>query len=206
MKGSPDFLATLMGNPARARVLRVFVLNVSESFSAVHAGKRAAVSQVAARREIKVLERMGIIKKAGTHALPNKSGKKSKKTEQLFACNPSFRHARSLAAFVHEISPAEHHEILDKLKRSGTPSLVILSGLFVGDAMRPADLIIASQNPNEARLEHAVRSLESLYGKEIRYASFSLPEFRYRMTIQDRLIRDTLDFPHVVLLDRANLL
>lgn len=206
MKSGPDFLATLIGNSARARVLRLFLLNANDSFTVLQVVKRAGVTRGAVIREIKQLERFGIVRKAGAMAVVGKNGKKSKKTEQLWHVNASFRHMRALSTFVHEISPAEHSEILDTLKRSGAPSLVILSGLFVGDAMRPADLIVASANPNESRLEHAVRSLESLYGREIRYASFSVPEFRYRMTIQDRLIRDTLDFPHVVLVDRARLL
>src|SRR3989344_847814 len=42
--------------------------------------------------------------------------------------------------------------------------------------------------------------------KPQREAAFSTPEFRCRLTIQDKLIRDTLDFPHLVLWDRARLL
>ncbi len=206
MKSAPDFLASLLDSSVRARLLRVFILNANDSFTGEQAAKRASVTGVAAKREIKNLERLGVVKKAGTHAVVGKNGKRSKKTEQLWHANPSLKHMRALSSFVHEVSPAEHSAILDALKRAGAPSLVILSGLFVGDAYRPADLIIASATPNESRLEHAVRSLESLYGREIRYASFSLPEFRYRMTIQDRLIRDTLDFPHIVLLDRASIL
>ena len=76
----------------------------------------------------------------------------------------------------------------------------------MGDATRPADLIVALDTLNERRLEAAVRGLEPIFGREIRYAAFSTPEFRYRLTVQDRLIRDTLDFPHLVLLDRTRLL
>jgi hypothetical protein len=76
----------------------------------------------------------------------------------------------------------------------------------MGDPSRPADLIIAVDSYNERRLDQAVRELEPRFGREIRYAAFSTPEFRYRLTVQDRLIRDTLDYPHLVLLDRTRLL
>ena len=76
----------------------------------------------------------------------------------------------------------------------------------MGDPSRPADLLVAADALNEGRLETAVRALEREFGREIRYAAFSAPEFRYRMTIQDKLLRDTLDFPHLVLLDKTRLL
>ena len=59
---------------------------------------------------------------------------------------------------------------------------------------------------NEKRLEKAVRSFEPKYGREIRYAVFSTPEFRYRLTIHDKLVRDTLDYPHRILLNKHDLI
>ena len=76
----------------------------------------------------------------------------------------------------------------------------------MGDPTRPADIIIAVDALHESRLEKAIKTLEPQFGREIRYAAFSTPEFRYRLTVQDRLIRDTLDYPHLVLLDKARLL
>ena len=76
----------------------------------------------------------------------------------------------------------------------------------MGDPSRPADLLLAADGYNESRIEQAVRKLEPQIGREIRYAVFSTPEFRYRLTVHDRLIRDTLDFPHLILLDKTRLL
>jgi hypothetical protein len=75
----------------------------------------------------------------------------------------------------------------------------------VGDSTRPVDILVAADELSERRLEHAIKSLEPVFGRELRYAAFTAPELRYRLTIQDRLVRDTLDFPHVVLLDRARI-
>mgnify|MGYP000556016575 CR=1 FL=1 len=61
----------------------------------------------------------------------------------------------------------------------------------------------AADTLNERRLEVAVKELEPIFGHELRYAGFSTPEFRYRLTVQDRLLSDTLDFPHRILLDRT---
>ncbi len=206
-----DFLADLIGNPARARVLRVFVLNEDEVFTSALLGKRAGISPAVASREIKVLEKLGIVR--SKKVLPESQVatsktkiKKVSKPQTVWFVDADFPHARAIASFVHEISPAQFEAVTNALRGTGKLAAVVLSGNFMGDATRPADLIIAADSFNQGRLERAVKGLELIFGREIRYAAFSTPEFRYRLTIQDRLIRDTLDFPHRVLIDRTRLL
>lgn len=206
-----DFLAQFTGSPARARILRALIFNENEVFNPKRAASRAGISAEAAQRELVALQKMGIVRK-GKAVLTVKNGKiddKSKKAvkpEAVWFLDPNFKHLRALSAFVREISPMRYDQILGALKRSGRISAVILSGSFMGDPSRPADIVVAADGLNERRLETAVKELEPLFGRELRYAVFTTPEFRYRLTIQDRLIRDTLDFPHVVLLDKSRLL
>jgi hypothetical protein len=196
-----DFLTSFTGNKARARLLRVFLFNQADSMTVGEAAKRAGISTKAARSEINSLTKLGIVKKAKGSAR-----KGTKKADVLWGANPECAHLRPLSSFVHEVSPVRYDNIVGALKKTGKISAVILSGAFMGDPSRPADLLVAADTFNERRMEMAVRVLEPLFGREIRYAAFTTPEFRYRLTIQDRLIRDTLDFPHVVLLDRTRLL
>jgi hypothetical protein len=205
-----DFLTQVLGNPARTKLLRVFVFNEGKAFLLVDAAKRAGVAAVVAAREIKTLEQWGVLRHESVAiTLKNKPGHKvsaGKQKISAWAFNTDFRHARALAAFVHEASPVRHDVVMRALKRGGKLAAVILSGTFMGDPSRPADLIVAADTFNEHRMEQAIRDLEPTFGWEIRYAAFSTPEFRYRLTIQDRLIRDTLEYPHLVLLDRSGLL
>ncbi len=207
-----DFLAIFSGSQARARLLRIFVFNQTESLSASQVAKRAGITETIATRELKSLEAMGILNRGKGLVMPTlKNGtmvKKltTKKSAPAWSLNADFEHMRSLAVFVHDVSPTRHETITNALKRAGKLSTVVLSGHFVGDSSRPADLILAADGINKSRLETALKGLEQIFGREIRYAAFTTPEFRYRLTIQDRLIRDTLDFPHLVLLDRTRLL
>jgi len=215
-----DFLSQLTGNPERARLLRVLVFNESRLLTLGDIAKRAGVTPREAERELKVLAQWGVCKKTkGMKTVQPKVPARSKKTAaspakqaaeekeiDMWTLNTEFAHLRPLSAFVHEISPIQHDKIVTTLRRSGRLAAVILSGTFLGDPSRPADLIVAADAFNERRLDQAVRQLEPLFGREIRYAAFSTPEFRYRLTIQDRLIRDTLDYPHVVLLDKTRML
>ena len=100
----------------------------------------------------------------------------------------------------------KHEVVLKELRRCGKLSVVILSGSFMGDTARPADVVIAGDDMSVARLDAAMKRLETTLGREIRYAHFTPAELRYRLTVQDRLLRDTLDYPHVVLLDKSQIL
>lgn len=205
-----DFLGKLIGSSVRAKALRLFLFNYSEQFTLEQAGKRIGVSTKLLEKEVLSLTQAGVLKKRSlpTITVAAEAGKKAKtqKKELAWYINRDFRHHEALARFVHEVSPVSHENIMNALKRTGKLATVILSGTFLGDPSRPADIIVAADTINERRLELAVRALEPLFGREIRYAAFSTPEFRYRLTIQDRLIRDTLDYPHLVLLDRTRLL
>ena len=206
---SDDFLGRFMGNPTRAKVLRVFFLDQSGVFTAPLAAKRAGISLRAAQKEIRALEKWGILKQ-GKFVITLANGTQrmvgGKQKEGAWSVNSSFKHAAALSKFVHEVSPVDYREILKGLKGSGRFVTVILSGSFMGDASRPADLLVAVDALNEGRLETAVRGLERTFGREIRYAAFSGPEFRYRLTIHDKLVRDTLDYPHRLLLNKNNLI
>ena len=205
-----DFLSKFIGNPIRAKILRVFVFGQNQSFTIAQTARRAGISPRNAKREIRFLEELHILKRSKlTITLANASKRSvaaGNQKEKSWTMNMEFRHALPLSKFVHEISPVHYSTVVTSLKRGGKIAAVILSGAFVGDATRPADLVVAADAINEGRLDAAVRALEREFGREIRYAVFTTPEFRYRMTIQDRLIRDTLDYPHLVLLDKTRLL
>jgi hypothetical protein len=205
-----DFLAQFIGNPTRAQLLRVFIFDPEKTYALKDAAKRAGISPQAAGREIKVLEKWGVVEKGKTLSIMLGNGTKrvvqGKQKTETWALAPGFSHLRALSTFVHEVSPMQYGNVVAALKRSGKIATIVLSGSFMGDPSRPADMLIAGDAFNERRLEDAIRQLEPQFGREIRYAAFSTPEFRYRLTVQDRLIRDTLDFPHIVLLDKMHLL
>ncbi|MEK7106609.1 MAG: hypothetical protein AAB899_00280 [Patescibacteria group bacterium] len=210
-----DFLEKFVGSRARARVVRAFIFSQNESLTTAQVAKRSNIGAPMVKREIKFMEDAGIIVKEKSVDIKikksprNASAKKSRrpvKQESAWRLNPQFKYLRALSPFVHEVSPIRYDKILDALRNTGRLSVVIASGCFMGDVTRPVDLVVVADNLNESRLEHAIKSLEPLFGREIRYSTFGTLEFTYRLTIQDHLIRDTLDYPHMILLDRAGAL
>lgn len=204
-----DFLTQILGNPIRAKVLRFFILNDTEMFTRAETARRNGISERAAQKEIDALQKMSTLKKEKVRSEAHKGNqkrKKASKSEWAWSVDENFRFSRALSTFVHEISPMQFKAIEESLKGTGRLAVVILSGVFTGDLSRPTDILIVGDYMNENRLERAVKSFEPHVGREIRYAIFSTPEFRYRLTVHDKMVSDTLDYPHRVLLNRGNLL
>ena len=191
-----DFLAELMGNAEQARILRTLVFNEDDRFTATILGRRAGVSVGETELQLQNLQGKGIVRQI----------RSPRDGSHIWILNSNFKHLKPLSVFVRKVAPMHFEEIIPALKGAGKLSTVVLSGSFMGDESRPADMLLAADRINQRRLATAVKDLEPVFGTEIRYAAFSTPEFRYRITVSDKLIRDTLDFPHVVLMDRAGLL
>jgi transposase len=197
-----DFLTQFLGSTARARVARALATSEWIAMTRGQIAKRAGVSAQVAAREIRAFRAMGLLKKARVPA----SERTGKAREEYWVLDSSSSAARSFVAFVREVSPAQYTEIERALKKTGRVTTIVLSGIFVGDPTRPADLVVAGDSLNEGRLERVVKLFEPKFGHEIRYAAFSVTELRYRLTIQDRLLRDILDFPHRTLLNKGGII
>jgi hypothetical protein len=86
----------------------------------------------------------------------------------------------------------------------GIVKLVILSGLFADEYDSRIDLLIVVDKLKEAKLQTVIRKLEAEVGKELKYVALTSDEFRYRLGIYDKLVRDVIDYPHTVALDRLH--
>lgn len=196
-----DFLTSIL-EPSRAKIIRVFALNETMGFALAEIAKRSSVSESVAKKELKSLIGLCVVKEVegeGANAKARKAG-----TRYFF--NDKFKYANALSAFVHAVTPEKFDDVERALRGAGRLNTIVLSGIFIGDTRRPADLLLVGDTVNEKRLEKVLRGFEPRYGREIRYTVFSTPEFRYRMTINDKLLRDTLDYPHRLLLNKKNLI
>jgi DNA-binding Lrp family transcriptional regulator len=196
-----DFLTSLI-DAKRAKILRLLVLNDRERFFAADLAKRSGLSVPALLKELNALEMMGIAVKINGEG----SNAAQRKKNTTYAFNEKGKYANALSAFVHAVTPETFNDVERALRGAGKMNAIVLSGVFIGDMRRPADLLLVADSVNEKRLEKVLRGFEPKYGREIRYTIFSTPEFRYRMTINDKLVRDTLDYPHRLLLNKNNLI
>ena len=186
-------LAKIFGSPARLKTVRLFVFNQGSAFTLAEIRERTKLSSGAARREVAELLSAGLVRKKGMRAAAR------------YQANPRFEHLGALDAFIRETTGIRPQNIIRALKGAGTLRLVALSGLFTGILESQIDLLIVGDHLEERALARAVHSLEAELGREIRYAFFATADFRYRLGVYDRLLRDVFDYPHRLLIDKIGL-
>lgn len=185
-----ESLSKLFGSPARLKLLRLFVFNPESSFTVADAAERSTTPPEKVRRELAELSAAGLIRK------------KAARGSVRYQLNRQFEHLPALAVFIRETTAVRPARILAGLKKAGTLRFVALAGFFTGMPESQVDLLIVGDVLHERALAKAVRSIEAELGREIRYAAFATPDFRYRRGVYDRLLRDVFDYPHRVLVDK----
>ena len=188
-----DLLAKLFGSAPRLKMLRLFVFNRDSSFTLDTICARTNLSKETAREELVSLVAMTLLRKKG-------EGKNVR-----FQINSSFEFLTALTVFIRDTTSLRQKEVIASLKRAGVLQLVVLSGHFTGVSESQIDLLVVGDNLNEKMLVRTVRALEAEFGREVRYASFATEDFRYRLGVYDRLLRDVFDYPHRLLIDKIGL-
>jgi len=195
MKQSTDMdpLSRLFGSAARLKLLRLFLFNDDASFPLADVAFRTKTNKDLTRKEVNVLVASGVVKK------------KSGQGGVTFSANRKFPHYDALHQFLRATTALNDADLITPLKRAGNLRLVVLSGMFTGVIETRIDLLVVGDKLEDKPLESAVRTLEAELGRELRFAAFSTEDFRYRVGVYDRLIRDVLDYPHRTVLDKIGL-
>ena len=195
-----DPLAILFGSQARVKLLRFFLFNPSKEFTFDDISKRARLVRRTARTETSALEKAGVIVKR-TMYVPIDG--KSKKMKVLgFALDKSFPELQALQTFLFETAPIDGKNLLTHLRKSGTIDFLVVAGVFVREFDQQLDVLISMKKISQAKVEKAIRALESEIGVEIRFAVMSNEDLLYRVGMYDKLTRDLFDYKHQILVDR----
>ena len=188
-----DPLARLFSSSARLKLLRLFLFNDDSSFVLADIAFRTSVPVDSTRKEVKTLLTAGVIRK------------KTGKDGVGYTANRRFPHYAELQIFLRTTTSLSDTDMLTSLKKAGSLRLVALSGLFSGAIETKADLLIVGDKLDDKQLEKSIHQMEAELGRELRYAAFSTEDFRYRVGVYDRLLRDIFDYPHRTILDKIGL-
>lgn len=185
-----DVLAKLFGSNARVKTLRLILFNKDSKFTVKEAAYRSKVTKQAARKELELFARIKLAKK-------QKKGR-----ETVYFANENFEHYEQLKAFFRRTTELKHSEVTKSIKGCGVIKLLVLSGTLTDTQESSIDLLIVGDRIVMPKLERAVRTLEAELGQELAYATFSTQDFNYRLGVYDRLLRDVIEYPHIMLLDK----
>jgi len=193
-----DIFDKLFGSSGKVKLLRLFLLNPNQLLDRADIIKKARISSSTATTELGLLSRIGMLKKKSFFK-ETKSGKK--KRVKGFMLNPHFPHNTALRNLL-VVSAQDESNVVKRISRHGKIKLIITSGIFMQEESSRLDLLVVGDNLKEGPLKTSIGALESEIGKTIKYAIFTTQDFKYRLGICDRLVRDVFDYPHQVVVDK----
>ena len=184
-----EILGKIFNSPARVKIMRLFLSNTNKVFTNKEIAKRSRINPDTIRREIKLLDSVGFIKKRSAGAVFNTSFKYIKEFEGLLISSDTL----------------DKEAIVNIFKKVGRVKLLVISGVFIKNKESRVDILIVGDKMNKSKIEEGMRRIEAEMGIELVYATFTTKDFIYRLNMYDKLVRDVLDFPHQVIFQAKEL-
>ena len=201
-----ETLGILLGTVTRVKLMRLFLFNTDKTFSVAEIVTRIKTKEKEVKEEVSILEKAGLIRKKVFFVRSEKKvGKKVvsfRKKEIGWYLNTSFVFLSQFQNLLTGSKLLKDEEILKRLAHVGKLKLVILAGVFIQNWTSRVDIFVVGDNLKKNSLENIVRTLESEIGREITYTYFETADFKYRLAMCDKLVRDVLDYPHNTILDK----
>jgi hypothetical protein len=189
----------LFGSKTRVKLLQLFYGNPNRSFYVREITRKIDEQINSVRRELSNLLSIGII------VSDNNNNKLyyevNQKYEYYEPLKTIFGSGKKFTAANKANSAAPE----DEWKALGKVELVVYTGQFTRDEHSGVDLLLVG-NVNPNALQKYVGELEAKEGKELRYTTMTLSDFKYRLQIKDRFVSGILEAKKQVVLDKQGLL
>jgi len=200
-----DTLDKIFGGAGKVKVMRLFLFNPDEHYEASDVARRAKISSDKVRSILNALEKIEMIQKRVFYKEEKtKTRGIVKNKKKGWILNKKFSYLVPLKNMLINVRPCRARDIKEKFATAGVIKLIIISGLFIEEWESRLDIVIVGDRLKNNVIEGALRGLEAEIGKELKYAVFTTPEFRYRLSVFDKLVRDVLDYPHEVVVDKMD--
>lgn len=190
-----ETLEKLFGGAPRVKLMRLFLFNPSTHFQSSEIAERSKIASSRLRKELSFLHSMKLIRKVSRG-----SGRPS------WHINERFPYLLELQRLLLQSSLVSPEAIIKKLSKLGRLKMVVLAGLFKEQWEDRLDMLVVADGIKKGRIEALMKTLEAEIGKEIRYSVLDADDFKYRLGVGDKLVRDVLDYPHDIVVDKLGIL
>lgn len=185
-------LEKLFESIPKVRILRLFFRNPKDPLNIRGISQKTRVKTATVRKELAKLIKLGVVRK--------KSG-----TAQTHILNENFWLFKELKDLFTKTPIGSRQKLIQNIKNAGKIRLAILSGVFINSDNSRTDIFIAGDEIKKRRVEKILSQLESEIGKLIRYTLMDTKEFKYRLDMYDRFLRDILESPHEKLINKLGI-
>lgn len=203
-----DVLERLFESPTRAKLLKLFLMNPDLQFSAAEASRQAQVRPLQFAAEARRLEKLRLLKSGNARvaAAPagDTKGRHARRVPmtRVFFVNKDFPLFLELRNLMLKSAPHAKGPLAAKIRRLGSIKLAVLAGVFIDSPTSRVDMLLVGEGFKKSRMKAFIQWLEARIGKQLNYVAMSAPEFKYRMDMYDRFVRDVLEFPHETVINK----
>ncbi|MFT5179812.1 MAG: hypothetical protein ACI9GH_000119 [Candidatus Paceibacteria bacterium] len=194
-----DILETLFSSNAIVKLMRLFLFHPDKVFQKADIINKSKIRMDSASAELNILLKAGMIRKKSTF-VESKTG--GKRRVSGYILNYDFSYRIPLHDLLIGSSDFNNQNLSKRIGKHGRIKLVVTSGVFIQDNDSRIDLLIVGDNIKERSLKTTIKTIESEIGKQLRYVIFDTKDYRYRVGVCDRLVRDILDYPHQILVNK----
>lgn len=190
----------------KVKVLKLFFRNSGQYFSIEDIEKYTRLNKKQIAREIQKLLAIGIVeKKTKIPISENNKGQKKLRKITVFCVNQSFELYHELKMLFMKLPTASDKKLTESIKRLGRVKLAIISGFFINNPHSRVDILIVGDALHRRKISNFLSRLEHETGKALSYSIMNFDEFKYRMSMFDRFLRDILEFPHQKLINKIHI-
>jgi hypothetical protein len=199
-----ESLSKIFGGGDRVRIMRMFLFNPGSVYSVDEISKRTGAAPRIVDKEVDVLRKGGLIRRKPFLKLARDNNGEKRKGNG-WTLDKNFPYLRPLENLLIQQSLISEREIIRRLSRVAKLKLLVIAGIFIQDPDSRVDILIVGNHFRKSALDRVIKGFEAEIGKEVRYAAFETPEFEYRISMYDKLVRDIFDYPHRKILDKLGL-
>lgn len=208
----------LFGSKTRVKLLQLFFTNPNRAFYVREITRKIDEQINSVRRELANLLSIGIITSDANN------------NRLYYEVNQKYEHYAPLALIFGGVkmapSPATNkktttkktgsekeeittlqvpeHPLAKAVRVTGKVNIALLMGQFTRDELSGVDVLLAG-DLNQSKVAKFISDLEESEGKELRYTTMTLADFKYRVQIHDRFVANVLEAKKQVIINTEDL-
>lgn len=198
-----ELLAKLLGGNERVKIMRFFLHHDESVFSLSYVAEKTKSKDSQVKKEITLLNSIGFIERKKARTIVN-AGKKNEKVKEIigYKLNSSFPHNQALKDLLFDFELLDKRELASRFRNVGRIKLFVLGGVFVGQENSRIDILLVGEAIKKQKAEKVFDVISSEMGRDVTYSIMDVEEYEYRFRMYDKFIRDIIDAPHDVVIDK----
>lgn len=201
-----ELLIRLLGGAERVKIMRFFLHHEDKVYSLHDVAEKTKSKSVVVRKELAMLSSIGFIekKKAKTFVTVGTGKKASSKLKEVsgYVLNGDFPHNLALKDLLFDFKSLDKKELASRFKIAGRLKLFVIAGVFIGDVKSRVDILLVGEAIKRQKAEKVLEAISAEIGRDVIYSIMDVEEYEYRFKMYDKFVRDIIEMPHEVVIDK----